>query len=91
MVVFPNADLKIFLVADPKERAERRFKELLSKGENISLDDIYENILKRDSLDSTRENSPLKKATDAIEVDTTGKNIEEVKNLILGLYKNKKM
>ena len=90
-VVFPNADLKIFLVADPKERAERRFKELLSKGENISLDDIYENILKRDSLDSTRENSPLKKATDAIEVDTTGKNIEEVKNLILGLYKNKKM
>ena len=90
-VVFPNADLKIFLVADPKERAERRFKELLSKGENISLDDIYENILKRDSLDSTRENSPLKKATDAIEVDTTGKNIEEVKNLILDLYKNKKM
>ena len=89
-VVFPNADLKIFLVADPKERAERRFKELLSKGENISLDDIYENILKRDRLDSTREISPLKKANDAIEVDTTGKNIEEVKNLILSLYRNKK-
>ena len=89
-VVFPNADLKIFLVADPKERAERRFKELQEKGENISLDNIYENILKRDSLDSTRENSPLKKATDAIEVDTTGKNIEEVKNLILSLYRNKK-
>ena len=90
-VVFPDADLKIFLVADPKERAERRFKELLSKGENISLDDIYENILKRDSLDSTRENSPLKKASDAIEVDTTGKNIEEVKNVILALYRNKKI
>ena len=89
-VVFPNADLKIFLVADPKERAERRFKELQEKGENISLDDTYENILKRDRLDSTREISPLKKANDAIEVDTTGKNIEEVKNLILSLYRNKK-
>jgi len=89
-VVFPNADLKIFLVADPKERAERRFKELQEKGENISLDNIYENILKRDRLDSTREISPLKKANDAIEVDTTGKNIEEVKNLILSLYRNKK-
>ena len=88
-VVFPNADLKIFLVADPKERAERRFKELQEKGENISLDNIYENILKRDRLDSTRENSPLKKANDAIEVDTTGKNIEEVKTIILNLYNNK--
>ena len=89
-VVFPEADIKIFLVADAKERAERRFKELHEKGENISLDNIYENILKRDRLDSTRENSPLKKANDAIEVDTTGKNIEEVKNLILSLYRNKK-
>ena len=89
-VVFPEADIKIFLVADAKERAKRRFKELQEKGENISLDNIYENILKRDRLDSTRENSPLKKANDAIEVDTTGKNIEEVKNLILSLYRNKK-
>ena len=88
-VVFPEADIKIFLVADAKERAERRFKELHEKGENISLDNIYENILKRDRLDSTRENSPLKKANDAIEVDTTGKNIEEVKNIILNLYNNK--
>ena len=88
-VVFPEAGMKIFLVADPRERAERRFKELKAKGENISLDSIYENILKRDKLDSTRENSPLKKANDAIEVDTTGKNIEEVKNIILNLYNNK--
>ena len=88
-VVFPEADIKIFLVADAKERAERRFKELQEKGEHISLDNIYENILKRDRLDSTRENSPLKKANDAIEVDTTGKNIEEVKNIILNLYINK--
>ena len=88
-VVFPEADIKIFLVADAEERAKRRFKELQEKGENISLDNIYENILKRDRLDSTRENSPLKKANDAIEVDTTGKNIEEVKNIILNLYINK--
>ena len=88
-VVFPEADIKIFLVADPRERAERRFKELKAKGENISLDSIYENILKRDKLDSTRENSPLKKANDAIEVDTTGKSIEEVKNIILNLYNDK--
>lgn len=88
-VVFPEADIKIFLVADAEERAERRFKELQEKEENISLDNIYENILKRDRLDSTRENSPLKKANDAIEVDTTGKNIEEVKNIILNLYINK--
>ncbi len=88
-VVFPEADMKIFLVADPGERAERRFKELQAKGENISLDSIYENILKRDKIDSTRENSPLKKANDAIEVDTTGKSIEEVKNIILNLYNNK--
>ena len=88
-VVFPEADIKIFLVADAEERAERRFKELQEKEENISLDNIYENILKRDKLDSTRENSPLKKANDAIEVDTTGKNIEEVKNIILNLYNNK--
>ena len=89
IVVGAEADIKIFLVADPRERAERRFKELKAKGENISLDSIYENILKRDKLDSTRENSPLKKANDAIEVDTTGKNIEEVKNIILNLYNNK--
>ena len=89
-VVFPEADMKIFLVADPGERAERRFKELQAKGENISLDSIYENILKRDKIDSTRENSPLKKANDAIEVDTTGKSIEEVKNIILNLYNNKR-
>ena len=88
-VVFPEADMKIFLVADPGKRAERRFKELQAKGENISLESIYENILKRDKIDSTRENSPLKKANDAIEVDTTGKSIEEVKNIILNLYNNK--
>ena len=90
-VVFPNADVKIFLVADAKERANRRYKELVKKGENVKIEEIYENILKRDEIDSTRKESPLKKADDAIEVDTTSKNIEEVKNEILNIIrKNEK-
>ena len=90
-VVFPNADVKIFLVADAKERANRRYKELVAKGENVRIEEIYENILKRDEIDSTRKESPLKKADDAIEVDTTSKNIEEVKNKILNIIrKNEK-
>ena len=90
-VVFPNADVKIFLIADAKERANRRYKELVAKGENVRIEEIYENILKRDEIDSTRKESPLKKADDAIEVDTTSKNIEEVKNEILNIIrKNEK-
>lgn len=88
-VVFPNADVKIFLIADAKERANRRYKELVEKGENVKIEEIYENILKRDKIDSTRKESPLKKANDAIEVDTTSKNIEEVKNEILYIIKQK--
>ena len=88
-IVFPNADLKIFLIADAKERAKRRYKELVEKGENVEIEEIYENILKRDKIDSTRKESPLKKAEDAIEVDTTSKNIEEVKNEILKIIKKK--
>ena len=88
-VVFPNADVKIFLVADAKERANRRYKELVAKGENVKIEEIYENILKRDEIDSTRKESPLKKAKDAIEVDTTSKNIEEVKNEILNIVREK--
>ena len=72
-----------------KERANRRYKELVSKVENVKIEEIYENILKRDKIDSTRKESPLKKADDAIEVDTTSKNIEEVKNEILYIIKQK--
>ena len=86
-VVFPNADVKIFLVADAKERSNRRYKELVEKGENVRIEEIYENILKRDEIDSTRKESPLKKADNAIEVDTTSKNIEEVKNEILNIIR----
>ena len=88
-VGFPNADVKIFLVADAKERSNRRYKELVAKGENVRIEEIYENILKRDEIDSTRKESPLKKADNAIEVDTTSKNIEEVKNEILNIVRKK--
>ena len=86
-VVFPNADVKIFLVADAKERANRRYNELVAKGEDVRIEEIYENILKRDEIDSTRKESPLKKADNAIEVDTTSKDIEEVKNEILNIIR----
>ena len=77
------------MIADAKERANRRYRELVAKGENVKIEEIYENILKRDKIDSTRKESPLKKADDAIEVDTTSKNIEEVKNEILYIIKQK--
>ena len=90
-VVFPNADIKIFLVADARERADRRYRELVAKGEDVKIEEIYENILKRDKIDSTRKESPLKKAEDAIEIDTTAKNIEKVKSEILEIIKNKNL
>lgn len=77
-VVFPNADVKFFLVADAKKRAERRYNELTEKGVETSFDEIYKNILLRDQMDMERAVSPLKKAYDAIEIDTTDKSIEEV-------------
>ncbi len=77
-VVFPNADLKIFLVASPEERANRRLKDYESKGQKAEFDSVLEEIKKRDKIDSTRKESPLKMATDAVELDTSGMTIEEV-------------
>jgi cytidylate kinase len=76
-VVFPNADIKIFMTADPDVRANRRFDELAAKGESISFNEIKENILKRDELDTTRAESPLKKADDAVVLDNSYMNPEE--------------
>lgn len=83
--VFKNADLKVFLTADVRERAVRRHKEMTEKGYDISVDTIEEDIKRRDEEDSNREISPLKKAEDAVEVNTTGKSIEEVVVTIIGL------
>ena len=76
-VVFPDAELKIFMNADPLVRAQRRQKELLEKGETANLEDILENIRKRDILDTTREESPLRQAEDAHLLDTTFMTLDE--------------
>lgn len=72
--VFPFADVKIFMTADPKIRAERRYKESKEKGELISLEEIFDNIAHRDFLDTTRRESPLVRAKDAIVLDNTTLN-----------------
>ena len=77
-VVLPKAELKIFLVASVDERAERRYKENLSKGIETDLETLKEEIAARDYKDSHREISPLKQAEDAIYLDTTGLSILEV-------------
>jgi cytidylate kinase len=69
--VFPDAQLKIFMTADPKIRAERRYKELHEKNPNITLEEVFENIAHRDYQDTTREESPLVRADDAIILDNT--------------------
>jgi cytidylate kinase len=76
-VVFPNADLKIFMTADVEIRAIRRYKELKNKGETISLDEIRENVSKRDFIDENREESPLRKAEDAITLNNSHMSPEE--------------
>lgn len=86
-VVFPNAELKIFMTADPKIRAERRFKELQEKGQPVNFEEILKNIEERDHLDQTRAVSPLRRADDAIILDNSYMTIEEqmiwVENIIL--------
>lgn len=81
--VFPDADLKIFMTADPKVRAERRYLELKSKGETITLEDVFENLAHRDYIDTTREESPLVRAADAIVLDNTELNEEEQLQFVL--------
>ena len=87
-VVFPDADYKFFITAGIKERALRRYHEISLKGNSIELIDIEKDIAKRDYLDSTRKNSPLKKAEDAIDIDTTHLNIDEQVNIILKTINN---
>lgn len=85
--VFPNADYKFYLVATPEERGQRRYKELLEKGYDGTLEDIINDIKRRDEIDSNREFAPLVKAKDAIEIDTTGKNIKQVVDIVLEYIK----
>ncbi|EAR01906.1 (d)CMP kinase [Maribacter sp. HTCC2170] len=82
-VVFPNAELKIFMTASPEKRATRRYKELLDKGEDVSYGEVLKNVEHRDYIDTHREISPLTKAEDAITFDNSDMGLEEQFNRIL--------
>ena len=84
-VVFPDAVLKIYLTASIEERAKRRFKELLAKGEDVSLRGLIEQVRTRDERDMSRDASPLVPAEDAIELDTSDQTIQEVTDTVLNL------
>jgi cytidylate kinase len=76
-VVFPDAEFKIYMTADAMVRAERRYKELTAKGDKVTLEEIYENVVSRDKADSTRAISPLRKADDAVVLDNSHMSVEE--------------
>lgn len=84
-VVFPNAELKLFVTASAEIRAKRRYDELLAKGEIVSYDEIFQNVVERDRIDSSRSDSPLVKAADAIEIDNSNLSREQQFELILKL------
>lgn len=86
-VVFPKADFKFFLIASIDERARRRAKEFQEKGKFVAVDEVKKNLLHRDEIDSTRDVSPLIKAADAVEIDTTSLTIEEQVEKILSVIK----
>lgn len=87
-VVFPDATIKVFLTASLEERAKRRHKELLEKGMQLSLEEVRENIIQRDQIDSSRKVSPLKKADDAVEIDSTNMTIPDEIYKILDMIEN---
>ena len=88
-VVFPKAELKIFMTADAEVRAMRRFNELKEKDETITYDEILKNVQKRDLMDTTREDSPLIIANDAIAIDNSETNEEDQFHIILQLAKDR--
>lgn len=85
--VFPDADLKIFMTASPDVRAQRRFSELSAKGEQVSMEDVRQNLAHRDHIDSTREESPLRQSEDAIVLDNSHLTQEQQLQLVLDEYK----
>ena len=89
-VVFPNADLKIFMTATPEVRAQRRFDELTAKGEKVNFDEILENVNQRDYLDQHRDVSPLRQADDAIVLDNSHLTRDEQFSIILQMVEDAK-
>ncbi len=88
-VVLPDAQIKLFLTASAEARAERRYKELIEKGEQVEFQDVLDDINKRDYQDSHREIAPLKQAEDAILVDNSGCNLEEGTKLVLSIIRER--
>ena len=87
-VVLKDSKFKFFLTATPEERARRRFIELVNRGLDVSYDKLLEDIIKRDYIDSNREVDPLRKADDAIEIDSSNYNINEVTEIICNFIEN---
>jgi len=88
-VVFPDAELKLFMTASAEKRAQRRYDELIKRGDTVSYEDVLENVQSRDTIDSTRTDSPLTKAQDAITVDNSNLTLDEQFNFILDLANKK--
>jgi cytidylate kinase len=84
-VVFPDAELKLFMTASPEKRAKRRYNELINRGDKVNYEDVLKNVKERDYIDSNREDSPLVKAEDAIEIDNSNMTLEEQFEKILRL------
>ena len=87
-VVFPDAEIKIYMTADPMVRAERRFKELTAKGDSVTLEEVYNNVVSRDKADMTRAISPLRKADDAVVLDNSYMSVDEQMAWFDELYKS---
>jgi CMP/dCMP kinase len=88
-VVFPNAELKVFMTATAQERAARRYKELIARGDTVQYEAVLKNVQERDHIDTTREDSPLRKAKDAIAIDNSEMNLEDQFHTILQLAKDR--
>lgn len=86
-VVFPKAELKLFMIASAEKRAKRRYNELIKRGDKVSYEDVLKNVQERDFIDSNREDSPLVKAKDAIEIDNSNMSLDEQFNKILQIVK----
>lgn len=88
-VVFPKAELKLFMTASPETRATRRFNELISRGDKVNFEEVLHNVQERDYIDSHREDSPLIKAEDAIEIDNSTLTLDQQFQKILQLVESK--
>ncbi len=86
-VVFPDAELKIYVDASAETRAQRRFKEMVDKGASVTYEEVLANVVHRDHIDTTREESPLRRADDAIAIDNSNMTIEEQDRWLLDQFK----